>query len=226
MDSFPKISVIIPSFNNAEFLQEALDSVYAQNYLNIEIIVVDDGSTDGTKDVDFIDEIKFYSIPHSGAAVARNFGVKQSTGDLLAFLDADDLWPLDKLHTQVQGLIQKNLDAMFTNITQFVDTKAINLKIKDPNKVMQGLCASTMLIRRDIFLKIGWFNTQYKIGEFIEWFIRAKQQKLKFSVIEHLLSKRRIHGNNTSSRCKAHKNDYLKMLYEGLKYRDTHAIAD
>ena len=82
---------------------------------------------------------------------------------------------------------------------------------------MPGICASTLLIKRQIFLDIGYFKTGYAIGEFIEWFMRAKQAGVQFEVLDDITTLRRIHGNNTSLKYKLEKKDYLKALYDGLK---------
>lgn len=215
----PKISVIIPTFNSVSYLGEAIDSVLAQNYNNLELIIVDDGSTDETKEMikSYGEQLTYYKIAHAGAATARNYGVEHSTGDYLAFLDADDLWPSDKLNKQLDYLINQKQDAVFTSITQFIDQSALHLKIKKDNAPMPGICASTLLIRREQFLKIGYFKTTYQLGEFIEWFMRAKKDSLQFAVLDTITTQRRIHGNNTSLLFKANKKDYLSILFQGLK---------
>jgi glycosyltransferase involved in cell wall biosynthesis len=104
-----KVSVIIPTYNRADFIVESLESVLSQNILNsdLEVIVVDDGSTDNTKQLlkPYVADkkIKYYEIKHSGLpAVARNFGLSKATGELIAFQDSDDKWTPGKLVTQLQ----------------------------------------------------------------------------------------------------------------------------
>ena len=100
----PKVSVIIPAYNAAPYLAETLASVFAQSYPDYEIIVVDDGSTDDTLAVleQFADRITLIRKPNGGPASARNAGLRQARGELLAFLDGDDLWLPDKLAAQVE----------------------------------------------------------------------------------------------------------------------------
>jgi glycosyltransferase involved in cell wall biosynthesis len=225
----PKISVIIPTYNNALFLQEAIDCVFAQEYGNIEVIIVDDGSTDDTLMVlSHIknDTIRYFSIPHAGAGAARNYGIQQSQGTYLAFLDADDLWPDNKLHQQIAYLITHDQDAVFTSIIQFLEPHILDKKIKSNREVMSGLCASTMLINKDIFLAIGFFKTSYYLGEFIEWFMRAKHYGLKFAVLDEVITKRRIHGGNTSLNHKMHKRDYLSIITSSLRERNNDVRVD
>jgi glycosyltransferase involved in cell wall biosynthesis len=108
MKDRPLISVIIPAFNSGKYLAQTIDSVLAQSYQNFEIIIVDDGSTDDTlqlaKNIAEKDNrIKVYSIPPAGRpSVPRNFGIQQAKGDLVAFLDSDDLWGRSKLDDQLR----------------------------------------------------------------------------------------------------------------------------
>ena len=85
------VSVVIPVYNGASFLGEAIESAINQTYSPYEIIVVDDGSTDNTREVAQKYPIRYFLRPHKGASAARNYGVVRSQGDLLAFLDADDI---------------------------------------------------------------------------------------------------------------------------------------
>ena len=102
----PKVSVIIPAFNTEKFLAETIRSVLDQTYGDYEVIVVDDGSSDGTLDVarSFEPRIKVLAQPNGGPASARNLAIKNSQGDYIAFLDSDDLWMTDKLEEQVAFL--------------------------------------------------------------------------------------------------------------------------
>lgn len=98
----PKISVVIPTFNRAETIERAIDSVLNQTYNNFELLVVDDGSTDETEDIiSNYPDIKYLKQENSGVASARNLGIKNSTGDYIAFLDSDDEWIPDKLLKQI-----------------------------------------------------------------------------------------------------------------------------
>ncbi len=105
-DSTPLVSVIIPAYNATAFLGETLDSVLAQTYPNLEIIVVDDGSTDATPELldSYGDRIRVLRQANAGQAAARNHGAREARGELLAFLDSDDLWDPDKIARQVELL--------------------------------------------------------------------------------------------------------------------------
>jgi glycosyltransferase involved in cell wall biosynthesis len=101
-----KISVTIPTFNRAHLLRQAIDSVLDQTYRNFEIIVIDDGSTDGTRALvaQYGDKVRYFEQPNGGLGVARNAGLDRATGDCIAFLDSDDFWYPFKLDLQAQLL--------------------------------------------------------------------------------------------------------------------------
>lgn len=101
------VSVVIPAFNAEKFIEHAIESVLSQTYPNLELIVVDDGSTDSTPDIaaSFVDpRVRTVSQPNRGVATARNLGMAQSSGQLIAFLDADDRWDPEKLEKQVGAI--------------------------------------------------------------------------------------------------------------------------
>jgi glycosyltransferase involved in cell wall biosynthesis len=119
MNSKPLVSVIIPTYNRCEKLSVAIDSVYNQHYENIELIVVDDGSNDNTADVmkRYPDAI-FIKQPHSGQAAARNNGLQNSSGSIIASLDSDDYWKPEFLTRCVGKLVTEKLDFVFANWSQ------------------------------------------------------------------------------------------------------------
>jgi glycosyltransferase involved in cell wall biosynthesis len=108
MSTLPTVSVVIPTFNRGQTLRRAIDSVLAQSFKDFEIIVVDDGSTDGTKELlrEYIDKkkIRYLFQRHSGAGAARNFGIGAAEGKYIAFQDSDDEWLPGKLEIQVESM--------------------------------------------------------------------------------------------------------------------------
>jgi len=99
----PKVSIIIPTYNRARFLKEAIESVFNQTYLDYELIVVDDGSEDNTKQIitRYKDRLTYTDIPHQGVSKARNTGINLAQGEFICFLDSDDLWLPKKLEAQM-----------------------------------------------------------------------------------------------------------------------------
>jgi len=114
----PPVSVIIPTYNRASWLRGAIDSVLDQTFADFELIVVDDGSTDNTKEIvaDYGDKIRYFYQPNKGPSAARNTGIGQAKADLICFLDSDDRWIKNKLQTQVEFIRQNPLTKIsYTN---------------------------------------------------------------------------------------------------------------
>ena len=189
-----KISVIIPTYNRKHTLPRALDSVLAQSYQPFEIILIDDGSTDGTinlikskypsikllKSHETSKPLKGYSP--KGVSVARNVGIKQSKGDWIAFLDSDDEWTPDKLTKQVQ-LVNKSRGSVFchTNEIWIRDGVRVNQRKKHQKyggyifKECLDICRispSSALIDKSIFEDIGLFDESLKVCEDYDLWLR------------------------------------------------------
>jgi len=150
------ISVIIPVYNGERYVAEAIDSVLAQEYKNIEIIVVNDGSTDNTEDVvRSYANVKHLFQSRKGVSAARNNGVRCSSGEFIAFLDADDLWTKNKLLTQIDIMMKgPSPDMVFGHAEQFFSPELADIlkdKIKMITGAMPGYIPGTMLIKRNSF---------------------------------------------------------------------------
>src|SRR5215510_12177762 len=167
----PKVSVIIPAYNTEKFLAETIRSVLDQTYGDYEVIVVDDGSSDGTLGVarSFEPRVKVLAQPNRGPASARNLAIRNSRGDYIAFLDSDDLWMKDKLEDQV-ALLERNPDAglVYSEALMFTgnnaDQKFVE-KIGYPYEPSLGsllygdyIPNSTVVIRRACIDKVGLQN--------------------------------------------------------------------
>ncbi len=217
------ISVVIPVYNTEKYLGKAIESVLQQEEKPLEIIVVDDGSTDNSVRIaqQFGDKIKLLKQEtNKGCGAARNRGVKQAKGTYLAFLDADDLWIEGKLENQLRYLENNpETDMIFGNVDQFVSPELPDEnknKLRDELKTMPGYVAGTLLIRKEAFLKAGWFDEKLELGEFIDWFSRAKDMGLKFHLSEDIVLKRRIHTTNIGISKRQHLKDYTTVLREAL----------
>jgi len=213
------VSVIIPVFNGEKYIREAIRSVFNQTYRNYEIIVVDDGSTDSTRKVINglkNDSIRYYYQERRGAGSARNTGVMKSKGEFLAFLDADDLWLESKLFSQTKSLRKDaTIDMVFTLLEQFVSSdldENCHKKYLGLLKNQVGVLPSTVLIKKASFYKVGLFESTWNVGEFVDWYARAMNMGLKSHVIDDVLARRRIHGNNISLLTEASKRDYIRIL--------------
>lgn len=180
------ISVIVPAYNAATTIKETLDSVCRQTLSNIEIIVINDQSTDATLDciAQLKDSrLKVFSYPHGGVSASRNRGIACAESEFIAFLDADDIWTEDKLECQVQAL-QHNPDAALAySWTDYLDESGRFLRSGDHvswnGDVYQHLLVrnfldngSNPLIRKEVLVSVGGFNESLSCGEDWELWVR------------------------------------------------------
>lgn len=219
----PTISVIIPVFNNEAYLAEAIESVIAQTIAPFEIIVVDDGSTDGCADLakKFIPQIRLLRQSNKGISAARNTGIKAANGDYLAFLDADDVWTSRKLEHQIEFLEKHpETEMIFGTVQQFISPELSvdhQNKLRPELKIMPGLVPGASLVRRDNFLRVGFFNETLTLGEFLDWFSRAIDLGLQYSITDFIVLHRRIHTTNAGITKKKSVNEYTRILRDALK---------
>src|SRR5579859_5180997 len=161
----PLVSVIIPVYNGQQYLAAALDSVVKQDYSPLEIIVVDDGSTDESARVaQAYPEVRYLYQPNQGAAAARNAGIAAAEGALIAFLDHDDLWMPNKLRLHANYLLD-NPQVRFTISTQLIYLeegveRPDWLRVEDIEYPQPLL--SALVVRKETFFEIGVFDTSFK----------------------------------------------------------------
>jgi len=215
------VSVIIPVWNGERFLAEAVESVLNQTYPPHEVIVVDDGSTDGSAEVakSFGALVRYYFQTRSGAATARNQGVELAGGNFFAFLDADDIWAKDKLAWQMKSFEDNPaLDMVFGNVRQFY-SDASGVVFNEEAEIIPGYVPGTMLIKKASFLQVGRFSAQWRVGEFIDWYLRAEEIGLKSFLVPSVVLMRRIHDANMGIRERASQSDYAKIVKASLDRR-------
>jgi glycosyltransferase involved in cell wall biosynthesis len=230
MEKSSLVSVIIPAYNRERYLAETIGSVFAQAYRPIEIIVVDDGSTDGTADVarHFSEVVRYFSQPNSGCGAALNTGVEKAEGAYLSFLGSDDLWTEKKLTLQMKVLNSApETDMVFGHVSHFYSPdlgQRERERFLCPTEKMPGYHAGTMLIRRESFLCVGLFNASYQTGEFLDWYSRAKEKSLREVMLPDVVMKRRIHSSNLgivkkNMQTEDTQADYIRVLKAALDRR-------
>ncbi len=221
----PKISVIIPVYNHARYLPEAISSVLAQSLKPMEIIVVDDGSDDDSHGAaeTFGTLVKVLRQTHQGISAARNLGIQHASGNFLALCDADDLYDPQKLAKQWElFLADPELQMAFCHVQQFLtpDLPPAELaKFHCPSEAMAGTIPGALMIRTATFHQVGGFDPAIQVGEFLDWYGRAKVLNLKETSHSEVLYRRRIHGQNHGIRTKDAKQHYLKILKANLDRR-------
>lgn len=220
------VSIVIPTYNRAHLVGQAIKSVLDQTYADFEIIVVDDGSTDETRTV--VDQFKNQKIsyiyqPNSGLpSIARNTGLKAAKGDLIGFLDSDDLWMPEKLATQIKCFETKSeVLAISTNLAA-LDTKQKPLLKLSQDKVLtfKELCRSnpiansSVLMRRCVLDYIGFLNEDKKlcaVEDYEYWLRILKFRDSSFLVMYDCLIEYRVHSQNISTVAFSNMFEYEKF---------------
>lgn len=223
------ISCIVPVYNGERFLAEALESILAQTLPPREIIIVDDGSTDRTAEVAaaYGDHVIYRRQENAGPASARNHGVGIAKGDFLSFLDADDLWHVDKLARQMQVLAQNPTAGFCVTYLQNFWTEELadeRERLRDHRfaKPMPGYVCQCLLARRSAFDLVGLFDDTKCQGEDTDWFLRADLAGVVKEILREPLVRRRIHGKNISYQLYGPtqaRADVLDILHKHLKQR-------
>jgi len=203
------VSVVIPAFNSERYIAECIDSVLNQTYQNIEIIIIDDGSTDNT--VNIIskyksDKIKLFNQKNSGPGAARNYGVKQASGMWVAFIDADDIWLPDKILKQLNHCskhVWSHTDLFFHGNTYPKYTKTTELTSKHSGFILKHLLVensigtSSVLLNKEIFLEFGGFNTDLRALQDWDLWLRIAE-KYEICYLDEPLVYYRVHSDSTS----------------------------
>ena len=224
-DACSLVSVMVPVYNGEAYLAEAIDSVLAQSYRPIEIIVVDDGSDDGTAEVarHYGDRVRYARQERAGNGAARNRAVAMAAGDLFAFLDADDRLVPGAL-ARLAGVLEDDpsLQAVYGHVREFVspdidaDARA---RLRPPIERIAGRLPTNMLMRRDAFLRVGGFATHLKVGVTVDWSARADELGLRTTLLDDVLFERRLHASNNGIREQEHRSHYLQVVKAALDRR-------
>ena len=215
------VSLIIPAYNASPTLEETLDSVAGQTRIPDEIIVVDDGSTDETADIASTHHLKprLISTKNQGAASAFNLGIQESHGDVLCFLDADDLWEPDKTELQLQQLQTKSdLHAVLGQTVAFACPsvpKEVVAKLQYVAGVQPGYLIGTLMLRRSWVDRHGLLmDRSLRTGYFIHWFSQMREKGIREHMLNSLVHRRRIRPGTLSARNSMAENGLSKDFLE------------
>jgi len=221
--SQPTVSVVIPVYDSERYLSEAIRSVLVQTHRPLEIVVVDDGSTDGSVAVArrFGTLVRVIRKEHQGIGATRNVGIAAARGELVAFLDADDVWLPDKLERQV-ALLQTDpgTEMVFGGVEQFVSDEFVGVIAPQPPSAEDaGRIPSTFLVRASTLARVGPQREDLDFGDFIDWFDRAVAAGCGVAQIDGVVARRRIHDSNAGRRLRGSRGDYAKVLKAALDRR-------
>lgn len=226
----PLISVVIPTYNYRRYVVEAVESVLAQTYRPLEVIVADDGSTDGTAEelARYGDQIRYTYQPNRGLPAARNLGIRAAAGQHLAFLDSDDLWAPTKIEKQV-ALIEKSPRVgvvycdgchvdLRTGVTQPLSVRPdgrgdLRRRLLHRNCITGS--ASAVLVRRECFEKAGLFNEDLRSAEDWDMWIRISRH-YEFDFVPEPLITLRHHGGNMHKKIALMRRYQLQVIQQAF----------
>ncbi len=217
----PLVSVVIPVFNGERFLREAVESVLDQQYSPLEIIVVDDGSADGTATVarSFPETVHYLRQTNQGPAAARNRGIEHARGTLIAFADADDLWPAGKLALQLPYLItDPGIDIVLGRIQQVLLSESVD----GPTEAQEpafSVNLGSAVIRKSVFERVGLFDETMRYSEDVDWFMRARESGATILTIDAVTLLYRQHEQNMTRGKSTSELNVLKALKKSLDRR-------
>jgi glycosyltransferase involved in cell wall biosynthesis len=221
----PLVSVMIGAYNAERYLAEAIDSVLAQTYRPLELIVVDDGSDDRTAEIarGYGNRLKYLYQHRGGMAASRNRAIEEARGDYFAFLDADDRFPPDKLEEQIAAFRRDpELEVVFGHVTEFISPEVgddVRALLRGPVKNTPWPTPNLMLVKREAFSRVGLFSTQLKVGIGVDWYARASELGLKSAIPGVVVLERRLHGGNNGIREHQSRPQYLHVLKAALDRR-------
>lgn len=217
------VSCIVPVFQGERFVAEAVRSILGQSWTALDVIVVDDGSTDGTAEVlaGFGDRLRVLRQENRGPAAARNRGLEESRGEFVAFLDADDVWVDDKLEAQLARFeADPSLELCSGHIRSFwipeLDEERRRFEDHPYHRERAMLSPCTILARRALFERVGGFDIDLRHGEDTEWFIRAMKSGVVPETIPRLVVHRRHHFHNLTRTVRPSTEGMLALLKRSL----------
>lgn len=219
------VSVVIAVWNGERFIRDAIRSVLAQDHLGLELVVVDDGSTDGTAAaIAEFPQVRYAHQPNAGQPAALNHGVRLASGGLLAFNDADDLWTPGRLEAQLAAFqADPSPDVVFGHVEQFLEADApfgVVSRLTEARKIQPSRLHTALLVKRSAFDRIGFFREDIRIGSVVDWANRARQGGLRERMLDFVVLRRRLHSQNIGLRLKSEASaDYLAVAFAAIARR-------
>lgn len=223
-DTKKLVSVIIPSFNAASFLPQALASIERQNYQPLEVIVVDDGSTDETAAlVRGLPTVSRYLYQENkGPSAARNLGLKSATGEFVAFLDADDEWPTGKLDLQLARFnTEPELDVVLGRIRyiSLEGAEDIDIAFETEDRTLTHVHLGSGIYRRHVFDRVGLFDESLRYSEDVDWFMRAREEDISMVILGDVTLLYQLHAGNMTRQMSSERSNLATVMRRSLERR-------
>jgi glycosyltransferase involved in cell wall biosynthesis len=218
------VSVIIPVYNGEAFLAESVASIRRQDYQPLEIIIVDDGSTDGTAALvaSLGEDIRYVYQCNRGPAAARNTGLAMARGEVITFLDADDYWPPSKLQIQLARLNDDpKIEAVLGRVqyTGLFTAAERKIRFEGPDNTLISVHLGSGVFRKSVFDKVGVFDETLRYYEDHDWFLRVREQGISMIIIEETTLHYRLHEHNMSRHKDITEFNIVKVLKKSLDRR-------
>jgi len=219
--SNPLVSVIVTVKNGERYLTQALQSIINQTYRNYEIILVNGESHDRTEAIARSYPLRYLQQSQPGLAHGRNTGILAAQGELIAFLDHDDLWTPDKLQRQVDHLDkQPENQGAIAYLKFFLEPNCAlrpGFKQDSLHQPQIGYTPGTLLVSRDLFEQIGLFDPQYNIGCDADWFAKLKDQRVPIAILDEVLLHKRLHHTNLSNNVTTSKRELFQVVQASIQ---------
>jgi glycosyltransferase involved in cell wall biosynthesis len=220
--TFNPVTVIIPTLNACTYLEQALDSVCAGTVRPREILVVDGGSTDDTKRVaTSFESVKWIDDATPGYGAALNRGIRDASGELVAFLEADDVWLPQKLELQLAHfLAHPACRVCFGGVRRFIEpghAAPAGFRAETLSSDLRAPLLSAALMRRTVFDEVGLFDSSFRSGADMDWIARAKDLGVEFEYVPELIVRKRIHDHNVSSQIDLSHSDIMRALKDSIR---------
>jgi glycosyltransferase involved in cell wall biosynthesis len=226
----PLVSVVIATYNMAEYLLVAVRSALDQTYRTIEILIVDDGSTDGTRDAvePLLEDrrVRYFHQQNHGQAAAKNHGVRESHGEYVAFLDADDMWEPEKLELQMPLFLGSARIGVVYSRLAYIDESGAEVRVAD-NELFRGRVTGPLLIRNFIgfgssvvrkacFDQLGAFDDAIGMGIDYDLWLRFSTE-YEFDFVDRPLLRYRVWSGQMSNNCKSRYLSGIAIMHRFLE---------
>jgi glycosyltransferase involved in cell wall biosynthesis len=223
----PLISVVIPAHNGEAFLAQAIESALGQTWPRTEVVVVDDGSSDGSAEIASSYPVTLVRQDNRGVAHARNRGVESAAGELLAFLDQDDLFLPGKLERQLEALrAEPEAGICACQMRLFLEPGYprpgwIHPDLLDSDH--HSLQLGTLLVWRQTFERVGPFEESYQWANDADWVLRAREAGVPIAMLDECLARYRVHDHNESRHEQGIKREALRMFRASVERKRARA---